>query len=386
MDTSDAYYLDMLRSQIEIFLGWEKAIHWTSRDFEELSEKVRERTGVQLSPTTLKRIWGRVRYESAPSIQTLDTLAAYTGYNNWRDFKNQNPQKRDQEKPSGKPFASSLKTTNLLGIAILGACVAVALWISASSGPETHPARESVHDSPVFFSAPVTNGIPNTVIFHYDVSCFRADSFFIQQSWDRRRRELILPENNTHTSVYFSPGYFRAKILADNQVLAEHDVYIPSDGWLALMDNFPGPLYLTLSEKEKTLSVDPVELSEAEKMINEKRHRLNYLLVQDFGELMSNEFETEAEIRLTNPFHQSVCGRINLVVICSEGRISIPFSVPGCVGDLNIIFGETIVEGKTHDFSPLGISVSQWNRLKLTVKQNQADISINGQSVYQFGI
>ena len=55
----------------------------TPKHFEALSEAIMERTGVLLSPTTLKRLWGYLQEPVTPRRTTLDVLARYCG---WRDF------------------------------------------------------------------------------------------------------------------------------------------------------------------------------------------------------------------------------------------------------------------------------------------------------------
>ena len=72
---------------IEEKLGWGSSEHWTNQDFDLLSEKIYAVTGVALSQTTLKRIWGKVKYDSAPTVTTLNTLAKFVGFDNWRDFR-----------------------------------------------------------------------------------------------------------------------------------------------------------------------------------------------------------------------------------------------------------------------------------------------------------
>src|SRR5579864_1019892 len=72
---------------IEEKLGWGGSYQWTNQDFDLLSEKIYEVTGVTLSQTTLKRIWGKVKYDSAPTVTTLNTLAKFIGFENWRDFR-----------------------------------------------------------------------------------------------------------------------------------------------------------------------------------------------------------------------------------------------------------------------------------------------------------
>ncbi|MFD1163293.1 hypothetical protein [Hwangdonia seohaensis] len=74
--------------QIEEKLGWGDSSNWHSEVFIELSETIQHQTKVLLSPTTLKRVWGKVTYKSSPSISTLNALSQFIGFENWRDFKN----------------------------------------------------------------------------------------------------------------------------------------------------------------------------------------------------------------------------------------------------------------------------------------------------------
>ncbi len=55
----------------------------TPKDFETLSEKILTRTGVLLSPTTLKRFWNYLDEAVTPRRSTLDVLARFCG---WRDY------------------------------------------------------------------------------------------------------------------------------------------------------------------------------------------------------------------------------------------------------------------------------------------------------------
>jgi hypothetical protein len=71
---------------IERKLGWGESADWSNYDFSKLSDEVHNRTQVRLSVTTLKRIWGRLKYESAPTITTLNTLAQFADYDDWRSF------------------------------------------------------------------------------------------------------------------------------------------------------------------------------------------------------------------------------------------------------------------------------------------------------------
>src|SRR5580693_6426201 len=70
-------------------LDWGDAATWQSKDFEILNELILEKTKVSLSASTLRRIWCRVEYNHMPSGTTLDTLAQFAGFDNWRAFTRQ---------------------------------------------------------------------------------------------------------------------------------------------------------------------------------------------------------------------------------------------------------------------------------------------------------
>ena len=74
------------RQRIEAELNWGPSDRWSNQDFEHLSDKIMERTQVRLSVSTLKRIWGKVRYDSLPTTTTLNALAQFSGYESWRYF------------------------------------------------------------------------------------------------------------------------------------------------------------------------------------------------------------------------------------------------------------------------------------------------------------
>jgi hypothetical protein len=70
--------------------GWGDSDSWNNQDFLELSGIIFDKTGIALSHVTLKRIWGKVRYESLPRTNTLNTIVQFLGYRNWREFRVKN--------------------------------------------------------------------------------------------------------------------------------------------------------------------------------------------------------------------------------------------------------------------------------------------------------
>ncbi|OMP81048.1 hypothetical protein BW716_00215 [[Flexibacter] sp. ATCC 35208] len=76
----DINYINSCVSLIETRLNWGKSSEWTNYDFEKLSVAIQDKTGVTLSVTTLKRLWGKLKYENIPAVTTLNTLAKFAGF------------------------------------------------------------------------------------------------------------------------------------------------------------------------------------------------------------------------------------------------------------------------------------------------------------------
>ena len=58
----------------------------TPAEFNELSALIYRKTQVDLSISSIKRLWGYVKYNSFPSKSTLNTLARFNGFKDWEAF------------------------------------------------------------------------------------------------------------------------------------------------------------------------------------------------------------------------------------------------------------------------------------------------------------
>src|SRR5690349_20029493 len=67
----------------------------------------------------------------------------------------------------------------------------------------------------------VSEGVPNSVVFDYDASTAPVDSVIIQQSWDERLRTKVSKRDHQHTSIYYTPGFFKAKLVVNNEIVRE---------------------------------------------------------------------------------------------------------------------------------------------------------------------
>lgn len=374
---SDKDLLRQCREEIEARLGWGDPGSWTSQDFETLSEQIFTDTRIRISVSTLKRIWGRVNYTSEPNTATLNALAGFLSYENWRAYRQATAGVVPPPAPPEKPLTQGKNRFPFYGLGLAGLLLGIFYAVRPEKTPDPGVYR--------FDSRPVTKGIPNSVVFRYDATQADADSVFIQQSWDDRRRARVSKNQHEHTSIYYWPGYFRAKLIVGNRVVKEHDLLIPSDGWLSVITQEPTPVYFRQAE---TLSDSVLRLPA--RLIEQKGITLqpqtpwtDYYNVRDFGEVKTDAFRFEAEVKNEFGEGSAACRRTQVLLLTTDGIILIPLSAPGCIADLQLINRNESVSGRDRDLSAFGVDFSRWTSLVAEGRAGQFRILINGHEAYR---
>lgn len=377
-NNSEQYYLARLLDKIALLFERGACDKWTTYDFEKLSEAIYDRTQVSLSVTTLKRIWGRLKYDSAPTLTTLNTLAQFAGYIDWLDFK-------QKETQAGEPIVIAKeppprKKTKFWVAGFAGSLILIVgvyfLFLSARQ-------KQPHYDESQFeFSANkmITEGVPNSVIFHY-AARVKPDSLFIVQTWDITRKQLVSVDKHEHSAIYYYPGFFKTKLIADGQVVKTHDLWITSGGWLCLLEDEPVPVYL---KKEEYLQHGVVDVSEAMLAPHRKSptQRLRIFNQGEMGNLMNDNFTFETMLKNTFDDGSNTCHKAQVLIQCKNDIIMIPLAAKPCVGDLSLYFCGVNAESKTADLSGFGCDLTQWTSLHVEVVNSLATIYVNNKKAY----
>ena len=354
-------------------------MEWTNRDFEELSDRIASATGVTLSVTTLKRVWGRVSYASQPSTTTLDTLAQYAGHEHWRAYRSQYeaPAEPVPAAPPPAPPTYRRRTYLLLPLLLL---VGLAFWWYR---PEDEPpAPPPVDAADYYFDLqPVTSGVPNSVVFTYDASAAPTEEVYLQQSWDERRRERLSRSGTTHTSIYYLPGYYSAKLVVADQIVSEHELLIRSEGWLAAIESEPVPVYLPV--EEDSLEVTVAELEALGIPLQPNPPTTVITRVGDLGGVYSNDFAFRTRFRQTYAAGAAACRHVEILLLLKNSAIIVPFSAPGCVAELRMYAGEQTFSGRDHDLSAFGVVNDGAVELACYGTDGLLTFHVNGREVYR---
>jgi hypothetical protein len=417
---TDEGLIRQVKKLFEEKTGWGDSEKWTNQDFLQLSEMILEKTGITLSHVTLKRVWGKVKYESLPNTHTLNTLAQFLGYESWRDFSSKNsgaagaaPGRNIESgfpaggnaggspaggSPAGgsgpvaatdpAPAAPPPSSQRTIGRRILSKkgwllapllLILLVLVLLNGQGPAPLP-----QDYAFSSKKTVSSGLPNSVIFDYDASRSPDDSVVIQQSWDTNRRVKVPRNGHQYTSVYYYPDFYHATLQVHNKVVKSHNLLIESNGWLPLLEQQPVPVYFKKEEvmKDGKMSI-PVSLIQQKNVpLQPQPPTVLFSNVKDFGEIYSDNFVFETSLKNDYAEGSAVCQVTKVYILCEGTAIWIPLVAKGCVSNIDLYFTYFYTTGKREDLSAFGVDFSNYVKLRVESDSGRAKIFINDKIAY----
>jgi hypothetical protein len=376
----------LCRAKIEQLLNWGDSSLWTNSDFELLSDKIFEKTTVRLSISTLKRIWGKVKYDNSPTAATLNALANFLDYASWRDFESENNKNSQPTHevveapivPTQGTKSRVIRISTMVTI-VIASIIVVSLLVKGRSPHRFDPALAT------FTHREITDDLPNSVVFDYDVSAYHADSAFIQQSWDPMRRDKVSVDGKTHTSVYYQPGYFQAKLIVNDTVIKQDVVWIKTKGWKASLEKngMQTPIYLpddayrvdgkmvftseTLKEKLGT----PVFVNTVSTLNN----------VEALDDDLSS-FDFETSIRNTSTVEESACRWVEVTLLTDGMAIIMPLMTKGCSSEADVLTLNRYISGKENDLSAFGCEFKDFEKFKISLHDSLLTASINDKTIF----
>jgi len=237
-----------------------------------------------------------------------------------------------------------------------------------------------------FSSRKTSDDLPNSVVFSYDAGTDKDQKVMIQQSWDSSRRELVDPLGHQHTSIYYYPGYFRAKLMVDDSIVKQTPVFIQTRGWKAIAERSPLPLYFpdTLVRKKTGIAVSADQFSKAIGTTDFNNHWLQFSNMRNFPGIDGNNFMFTTTLRNNAAVEESLCRRVRVVILGTERPVFIPLTSKGCIADINLYTGDTVISGKNHDLSVLGCDFTIAQDLSIRINNQMLWLSLNGKTALSF--
>lgn len=371
----DQELLEQLKKKIEEVSSLPVPEKWSQKDYDFLVYFIEEKSGVRISLSTLKRIW-KNENNRLPHIATLDALSQVAFEKKWLSLK-------ADVVPNRNAFSEKKLNSKLLW-PILGGILVLVVLFSSYTYLRNTPVQDILNTENVSFSAQATvaNVVPNSIVFDYDVSDIQADKFYIQQSWDKRRSVEIYKENKTQTDIYYEPGLFKAKLIADSTIIAEIPVHIKTKDWFlqAVQENVKVPFDKSQWLSNGTLGVsDSGEL--AENIDLEKTLQMLFCNSRNFGTDGDN-FSYSSSVKM-DTLTSVPCPSISIVVKGDNNYFMMQVLKKGCESEAFLKISEKRISGKTNDLTILGTNVYEWQNLEITVTNKVLTMKRNGTILYQ---
>lgn len=369
----------------EVFLsnGYADLHSLAQRDYENLSQAIEAKTGILISISTLKRLL-KGDFARLPQVATLNAISRYLGYQHWQDYRSEVKAKipiADTHNPRRKfMFQRSLPKT-LLFPSILS--LLLVLFITSRSSLKD--AGAGLKQAQFSIKRVTANDIPNTVVFSYNVDDIEADSFFIQQSWDKKRRVRVYKKQHTLTDIYYEPGYHTAKLIANDVVIKTLGVGIPTKDWFFYakrrfpygIPNYihPKPLF-----QNGELGLQTSDLIQADLNV-EAENNYVYTYFPSRWPVHSDNYVFKTRVRVEE-LKKNPCPYLMLEVFCQQNFMYFITTPKGCTSEAKLQFGDLILDGKTTDLSALGASVTDWMEVKIEVRNRHVVIYYGDKQVY----
>jgi hypothetical protein len=379
MAGSEQQFINLCKKLIEQKFSFGNGSGYTQRDLELLCSKIEQKTGVIISLSTMKRLW-KDSYKQSPQLATLNALAILLDYKDWQDFKLAN-----KKKTNTKPIPHWVIPA-LVSLTIVGAII---FWLTSKVGDSQK--IKSLNEAPkingpVHFEASttVTSGIPNTVIFSYDVSNVVADTFYIQQSWNKDHRVALSSQDSVLTSIYYESGFHRAKLVANDSVIAMQPIHIISNGWEPHIYRNDSDPELFDFKNEKFVSNGQLHIDSAvlvNRNIDFAKRFLTRITNSQVFNLHSDNFSFSTRMKADRVSHQ-VCPWMDVIIVTDVHIFSVSWTGKGCEKNAAYKLGEISKSGKNNNLSALGCNVYEWQELEIQVKDRHATIYLNGNHTY----
>jgi hypothetical protein len=355
----------------------------TQRDYEHVGSEIEKKSGILISATTIKRL-SIGAFSRSPQIATLNAIANYFDFKTWQEYKSSLGQKGIETATEPGPDVLPEKKRKIPSFFKWMLLIMVALVVV---GYYMYPGKTPKNFEKASFSAHKTtaNEIPNTVVFNYDIDNVTADSFFIQQSWDKNRRVKIDKNKHTLTDIYYEPGYHIAKLIANDSVIKTIEVHIPTDRWVFYANEYK-PRYNTEYIKTESFVKDgSMAITKEELFKNkieadpEKIYLYSYFPAK--LQVSSDNFRLRTRVRMKE-VRNNLCPYITIEVYCQRYVMLLKSTPKGCANVAFIWLGDHEINGKDTNLASIAYDVTQWTDVELIVKNKQGTIKINGKDAF----
>lgn len=371
---------------------------WTNSDFIRLSHILYKKTQVQISPNTLKRIFGKIKTDARyyPQKATRDALAQYVGFKDWDKFIQTQSSERQvgiPDRPAIRPAIitptevsmqspSSRKFPfrKLLFAVFALLTIAVASWLGFVFWQNKQP-------EPVLLCKNPEGGNPHSAVFvlrNFSQVSELSNEYSIDFG-DNDRTQLNA-KDSMYSHYYEVPGRYFAVLKKAGTALDTVPVFLHTSGWTATANMMYDTTRVYPIEAPGLFSNGYNSISAAE--IGRAGVDTNRTFFVDFinahlSGIDGDNFELVADVKASPPRPGVRCSQVRVTVFGDSSNHMVDIMKPGCVHWSKLQFSEIRTDGRSEGPDFLGADLTAGGTIGIKVVNRRATLLINGRKVYE---
>ena len=380
----EKHYINLCFKEISKNLNWKDYTTWTSSDYKILSKLISEKTKIAISPQTLKRLSGKLSYNTRYNPQTAskNALAMFIGYKDWNEFLLAN-------KPGSQEIITSTQIKKakkkrpiffIFSIIILvGIASTIVYQVKLASNKEF---SFSVED-------PIGT-IPHNVMVLYDVSKLKTDKITVDFEFNHpilgSQEVTIDKTKNLLNFTYQVPGIYNIHLKSKGKILDSKKVIVLTEDWISYfipetdMDHLWIDNIIKNTDDKNKLDITRESLEKQgfkTNQIFDIMHRImkdlnidgdNFRFMIKYKNSISTGgitcYDTEVRLHCTN--------FINLICLTEKD----------CQQFSKIKFGEIDLKGNVNDLSEVTVNPNIVNELVIENRNKIVQVFLNGNPIY----
>ena len=394
------HYLEVCCRYVGEKYGKPEITSWTNGDYVRLSGILSRQTDIQISASTLKRIFGKLKTPDRyyPQRATRDALARYAGFSGWDNLVQQHPRVQRPEKTESTSTASNVEEQvvksaakpngqfpgkwvlpiSVLLIVLLGAIV-WSLLKKRQPAPVTTVSAELICNNP-------EGENPHSAVFKIELpKDFSGDDSRFSINFGDGRPERNIYPGVLLTHYYEVPGRFYPILKYEGRSVDTVAIYLKTNGWTATanMENDTVRVYPVNQELMKggQLYVTPRELFHAGVDTN-RTFFVDFVNTKPLS-INGDNFELSSTIQTSVSRPGVRCSQVSITLFGEKSNHSVMVIRPGCVSWAYLRFSEIHKDGERDDLRSLGADLSNGGTIKLQVINKAAKLMINEEEVYK---
>jgi hypothetical protein len=373
---------------------------WTNGDFIRLGYILYKKTGVQISPNTLKRIFGKIKTDVRyyPQKATRDALARYIGHSSWETFSTsvrhipaaavKTPavplgfEAIMPDEPATSPLNKrkkrnkwSITFVGMLMVVLVSTLIYKAFYLESSSATASLVCQNPIGENP-HSAAFVVRGIPDIAEIKSQYTIEFGDG----------RKIPVAAGDSLYSHYYEVPGRYSAVLKKNNVALDTASVYLKTNGWTATAEMmfdttrvYPIEIKNLLTGGKKSVSIREVSGAGID---TNRTFFVKFINTQVTG-ISADNFDLFIKLNTTDPRPGVRCSQVRVTVFGESSKHFFDVMKPGCTHWTDMQFSEFQKPGEQNQLNFLGVDLHAGGTLELKVANQHARLLINSKEVFE---